>query len=68
MLNLEFRIQFYFRRTQTRKIDLLFKIPLKSGNKTNVHLLFEHKNCEFDVRKSGQIRLAQAARPSSQLW
>ncbi|WP_332307867.1 Rpn family recombination-promoting nuclease/putative transposase [Leptospira noguchii] len=49
-------------------MDLLFKIPLKSGNKTNVHLLFEHKNCEFDVRKSGQIRLAQAARPSSQLW
>ncbi|EMN94827.1 transposase, YhgA-like domain protein [Leptospira interrogans serovar Medanensis str. UT053] len=24
--------------------DLLFQIPLKSGNKTNVYLLFEHKS------------------------
>lgn len=31
--------------------DLLFQIPLKSGNQTNVYLLFEHKRANFNSQR-----------------
>lgn len=45
LLNLEnLESSFISEELKQEQTDLLFQIPLKSGNKTNVYLLFEHKS------------------------